>query len=276
MKILCRLAIIAGFSVSLGGCYTLSNRDLFEVSFAPLSQMDIRTLSDDNHHIRPLHVSVGDRVVSAYVDESPDAQGTLIFFDGNGYGAKTALKTLLARTRARHLDLLVFNYYDQGQSVPEFTVMRRISQALVDKAASLPGKAGEVLFAGGHSLGATFALDIASDPRLTASFVAAPATTGVAMIHHQLWYSRFAWLRQTDDYRNFNDLQIAAKARVPVIVFGADGDRDLPPHFTDKVFAALPGGLRKREVILTGIDHTGYLTDDKLWTEVDAFFWPKQ
>jgi hypothetical protein len=80
-----------------------------------------------------LHIATP-RPVSAYWDQSDSAQGVLIFFDGNGYGAEAALRRLLVPTRALHLELIAFNYYDEGQSRPSMAEMRAIGDALFDAA----------------------------------------------------------------------------------------------------------------------------------------------
>lgn len=255
----------------LASCYRLGAKDIFEVSFRPPSAETLASLSDQQHRLRTLRIATS-RPVSAYWDQGDGARGVLIFFDGNGYGAEAALRRLLVPARALHLDLIAFDYYDEGQSRPSMMEMRAIGDALFDAAQSLPTPAARTVFVGGHSLGATFALTTAIDRPVAGVFVAAPVTTGVAMIHHDLWYSRLVWLRPDSDYRQFDNLALAPKVRAPTIMFGSDGDKGLPPTFTDAVYRALPPGVVKREVILKGVAHSEYFAREAFWREVSDFF----
>lgn len=263
---------IAAASLALGGCYTLDRRDMFEVSFRPVTAATLDGLSDAHHRVKPLPVVVDGRVVSAYWDDGDDARAMLVFFDGNGYGAEAAMRRLLIPARALGLDLVTFNYYDQGQPAPSWDEMRRIGRALFDAAAAQPTPAARRILVGGHSLGATFALALAGDRPAAGVFVAAPMTTGVAMVHHQLPLTRLVWLRPDADYAQFDNLRLAARVRVPTLVTGSDGDKALPPPFTDQVFAALPATTTKREVIIHGTPHSQYFARPAFWRAVAEFF----
>jgi len=263
------LAVIA---LALAGCYTLSQRDIFEVAFKPVAPQVLAQLSDPQHRVKPLPLTLGGRTISAYWDDGADARGMLVFFNGNGYGAEAALRRILAPARALKLDLVVFNYYDEGQAIPSMTEMRATAQALYAAAAGLPTPAARKVYVGGHSLGATFALDLAARDRVAGAFVAAPASTGVAMIHHQLPYSRLAYLRSDSEYAQFDNLTIARGVRSPTLVVGSTKDRDLPPAFTDQVFAAIPPATPKKEVILSDASHSEYFGRDGFWQAVATFF----
>jgi hypothetical protein len=134
-------------------CYRLGKGDIFAVPFAPISATTLSRLSDQHRHVRTIHVAAT-RPVSAYWDQGDSAQGVLIFFDGNGYGGEAALRRLLVPARALGLDLIAFNYYDQGQAQPSMAEMRRIGDALYDAARELPTSAAGRIYVGGHSLGA--------------------------------------------------------------------------------------------------------------------------
>jgi pimeloyl-ACP methyl ester carboxylesterase len=265
------LAILI-LSLPLASCYTLDQRDIFEVAFKPVAAQTLAQLSDPQHQVKVLPLIVGGRAISAYWDDGGDARGVLLFFDGNGYGAEAAMRRMLVPARALKLDLVVFNYYDEGQPVPSMTEMRAVGQALYAAAAGLPTPAARKVYVGGHSLGATFALDVAAKDPVTGAFVAAPATTGVQMLHHQLPYSRLAWLRPDGEYGQFDNLTIARGVRGPILVVGSDKDEDLPPVFTHAVFAAIPADTPKREVILTDASHSEYFAKEAFWRDVAAYF----
>jgi len=271
MRMIARVAAAAACAV-LSGCYHLNKSDIFEVAFAPVQPRSLRDMSDADHHVRSLSIRAAGREVSAYWDDGKDARGVLIFFDGNGYGAEIALRRLLAPARALHLDLVAFDYFDRGQTPPSMADMRAIEDALFAAASSLPVSAARTIYAGGHSVGATFALELAGRHHLAGVFLAAPVSTGIAMIHHQIPYSRLIRLLPDEDYRQFDNLKLAPMVRSPVIVFGSDHDTDLPPEFTNAVYAALPVRIRKQEVILHGVVHSGYLADETFWRDVANFF----
>jgi pimeloyl-ACP methyl ester carboxylesterase len=266
------LVAAALLSLALAACYTLDKRDIFEVAFKPVTPAALAQLSDARHHVRALPLNVGGRSVSAYWDDGADASGVLLFFNGNGYGAEAALRRMLTPARALKLDLIVFNYYDEGQPTPSMTEMRAVSQALYTAAAALPTPAARKVYVGGHSLGATFALDLAAEDPIAGAFVAAPATTGVQMIHHQLPYSRLVWLRPDEQYAQFDNLTIARGVRRPVLVVGSEKDESLPPDFTHAVFAAIPAATPKREVILKDSPHSEYFAREQFWQAVSDFF----
>lgn len=253
------------------GCYSLGIRDIFEAPFQPVSSATLASMSDVDHIVRPLRI-VSKRSVSAYWDDGRAARGVLLFFDGNGYGAESALRRMLVPARALHLDLVVFNYFDQGQAPPSMSEMRAIGDALYDAARGLPPAGDEGVIIGGHSLGATFALMTAVDRPAAGVFLAAPVTTGVAMIRHQLPVSRLIWLRPDSDYRRFDNLALAPLMRAPTLVIGSDGDESLPPNFTSAVYAAVPSGIRKEQVILHAVPHSGYFAVEAFWRSVAAFF----
>ena len=252
------------------GCYHLGAKDVFEVSFAPVPATTLAALSDAHHRLRALEIP-GAPGSSAYWDDGDGARGVLLFFTGNGYGAESAMRSLLIPARALGLDLVAFNYYDTGRTRPTLTEMRRIGDSLFDAAARLPTPAARRIYIGGHSLGATFALMTAADRQARGVFVAAPVSTGVAMLHHQLWYSRLVWLRPDREYAQFDNVAIAPHVHVPALIVGSTGDRDLPPPFTHEVFAALPDST-KREVILQGVAHSEYLSREAFWRAVSEFF----
>jgi pimeloyl-ACP methyl ester carboxylesterase len=266
-----RLAVPV-LGLALAGCYSLSQRDIFEVAFKPVAPQALAQLSDARHQLKPLPLSVGGRAVSAYWDDGADARGVLLFFNGNGYGAEAALRRMLVPARALKLDLVVFNYYDEGQPIPSMTEMRALGQALYTASAALPTPAARKVYVAGHSLGATFALDVAARDAVAGAFVAAPATTGVQMIRHQLPYSRLAWLRPDAEYAQFDNLTIARMVRGPILVVGSEKDEALPPAFTNAVFAAIPKDAQKREVILTDSSHSEYFAKAAFWRDVAAYF----
>jgi pimeloyl-ACP methyl ester carboxylesterase len=210
--------------------------------------------------------------LSAYWDDGDNARGMLLFFDGNGYGAEAALRRLLIPARALGLDLVVFNYYEHGGDRPSVAAMRHVGDALFDAASSVATPAARSILVGGHSLGATFALMTAVDRPARGVFLVAPVTTGVAMLHHQLLYTRFIRLEPDSDYRAFDNLAIAGRVRTPTLVVGSTGDENLPPKFTDAVFAALPTVVEKRELILDGVPHSEYFAREELWRGVNDFF----
>jgi uncharacterized protein len=219
-----------------------------------------------------LPLVVEGRSVSTYWDDGEDARGVLIFFDGNGYGAEAAMRRMLTPARALHLDLVTFDYYDAGQPPPSMARMREIGTALYDAAAHLPTPGAQRIFAGGHSLGATFALALAADRPVAGVVVAAPVTTGVEMVRHQLPLTRLVWLRPDADYAQFDNLALARRVRAPTLVVGSDGDVSLPPPFTRAVADALPAGVRQKQVILHGVAHSEYMARTEFWRDVASFF----
>jgi pimeloyl-ACP methyl ester carboxylesterase len=92
------------------------------------------------------------------------------------------------------------------------------------------------------------------------------------MLHHQLPLTRLIWLRSDADYAQFDNLALAPNVHVPALVVGSTGDTNLPPSFTDAVFAALPAGQPKRELILNGIPHSEYFAHEEFWRGVSDFF----
>jgi hypothetical protein len=267
-----RISHVALLSTCLASCYTLTKNDIFEVAFEPVSAATLVALSDEHHVVQRLLVVTADPPLSAYWDHGDSSSSILIFFNGNGYGAERALRRLLVPTRKLGLDLIVFNYYDQGQDVPSMTTMRATAQSLFALAATLPTPAAKSIFVGGHSLGATFALDTAVRNPVEGVFVAAPVTTGLAMIKHQLWYSRFAWLRPDEDYRQFDNIALAKRVHRKIIVFGSERDTDLPPGFTKEVFDALPTDDTRKLVILKNSPHSEYFRQEEFWDELKLFF----
>jgi hypothetical protein len=92
------------------------------------------------------------------------------------------------------------------------------------------------------------------------------------MIRHQLPYSRLVWLRADSDYKQLDNLALAPNVHVQTIVFGSDGDKQLPPKFTNTVYGALSSGVVKKEVILTNVQHSEYFAQDRFWREIGDFF----
>jgi pimeloyl-ACP methyl ester carboxylesterase len=266
-----RVLIAALCGLVVARCYRLTTGDIFEIPFQPVSPMTLGSLSDAEHRVVPLHINAP-RPVSAYWDHGDSSRGVLIVFDGNGYGAEAALRRMLIPARALRLDLIAFNYYDQGQRPPSMTEMRAIGDALFDAAAGLPTIAARSIYLGGHSLGATFAFTTAIDRPARGLFVAGPVTTGVAMIRHQLPASRLVWLRPDTDYKQLDNLALAPRVRVPALIVGSSGDDALPPQFTHAVFRALPNDILKREIILSNVAHPEYFAQETFWRDVAEFF----
>jgi pimeloyl-ACP methyl ester carboxylesterase len=263
--------VAAALLASSAGCYHLGAKDIFEVAFHPIADSTRAGLLDAHHHVRPLSVPAAPSL-SAYWDDGDNPRGVLLFFNGNGYGAEAAMRRMLVPARALGLDLVVFNYYDVGHQRPSMTEMRRISDALFDAIQVLPSPAARRVFAGGHSLGAAFALATAMDRPVAGVFLAAPATTGIAMLHHQFWYTRAVQLRPDHEYAQFDNLALAPAVRAPTLVVGSTGDRSLPPAFTDQVFSGLSSAIRKRKLILDGVAHLEYFAREEFWRAVSEFF----
>src|SRR4051812_2366583 len=192
---LLKLALTYPLLGGLSGCYTLTRRDIFEVAFDRIPGDVLIELSDADHTFHELPLHAAGRSVSAYWDRGSASRGVLVFFNGNGYGAEVAARRMLVPARALGLDLLVFNYVDRGAPTPTMTEMRGIAHALCDAAARLGVPAASSVYAGGHSLGATFVLEVAASATLAGAFIAAPFSTGVDMLHHQIAITRFALLR---------------------------------------------------------------------------------
>jgi pimeloyl-ACP methyl ester carboxylesterase len=213
-------ALIVILSLGASSCYTLTRKDIFEVAFRPLAPGTMASLSDGHHAVQALQVAAAGRRVSAYWDRGDSSRGVLVFFNGNGYGAETALRRLLIPARKLKLDLVAFNYLDQGEGAPSMGQARAVARAVYSAAAALPTPAARLVYVGGHSLGATFALYVAATEPVAGLFVAAPVTTGVAMIRYQLPYSRLVSLRPDEDYVQLDSIKLAREVHRKVIVFG--------------------------------------------------------
>ena len=151
------------------------------------------------------------------------------------------------------------------------TEMRQVARALYAAAATLPTSAARAVYVGGHSLGATFALDVAAREPVAGAFLAAPASNGVQMIHHQLPYSYLVRLRPDAEYAQFDSVKIARDVRRPILVVGSEADKALPPH-SPAVFDAIPTTTAKREVILKNVEHSEYFAHETFWQAVADFF----
>jgi hypothetical protein len=253
----------------LSGCYDLDQSDVFSAGFQPLDAAMMGDLSNETHHVRPLPLTVSGRAFSAYCDCSDAPHGFLIFFAGSGYGAEPALRVLSPRTRALGLDLVAFNYRDDGTPAPAVAEIEAAGAALYD----LVKPAGRPIFVGGHSLGTSFALALAGSRPVQGVLLAGPDTNPVEGNDYRnlplSWVLRF---RPDDQVRRLDNEALAHAVTAPTIIFTSNRDEDAPPVFARKIDGALPAATLKRLVVFEEDTHAGYFRDLKLWQETARFF----
>jgi pimeloyl-ACP methyl ester carboxylesterase len=250
--------------------FHLNQKHVFPVAFKPVDPAALRSLSDETHALRQLAIQDSGIEISAYADRCDSAKGYLIFFNGSGYGAEPALKRLLTPVRALDLNLVAFNYYDSGQPAPSVTQMRSVAQALYRTVAALPDAAAQSIYVGGHSLGASFALDVAGQKPVKGVLLVGPSTDPIEQNVRDFRPLRVRIIPD-DEVKQLNNIELAKAVTAKTILFGSQGDKDTPPAFTSKMLAALPG-TAKRLVIFDDVKHSDYFLQAKLWHETAAFF----
>lgn len=269
LRLVAPLALAA--ALATGCAYHLERSDLFPYQSPPTPRPSAPPGSDWT--VSPLDPAAEGDPFQAWLARRPGAGGVLLYFNGNGYSAATALDRLLPRAAALGLDVVALDYRPAGRAPPAVAQVRRATRALLQQAAALGGAADGRVLVGGHSLGCWFALDLAAEPGVAGVFLLAPGTTP-AEVGEQIIGAPLRWLvrlKPGEDAAQLDAPALAAAARAPVLLVGSGADDVMPPAFQARIAAALPTGLRHRVVTFEDVGHRAFLREDRVWAEIAAF-----
>jgi pimeloyl-ACP methyl ester carboxylesterase len=266
--------VAAVLAVSLAGCaYRIDCHDVFPYE-APGAGPHPTAPAGSDWVVAPLGAALDGRPLDAWLARRPGSTGLLLFFNGNGYGAARALEVLLPRVAALRLDVVAFNYRLEGEAPPTVERIRRATRAVRARVEALRDPPSGPVLVAGHSLGAWFALDLASDPTLAGVLImgagTTPAEVGTRLVGAPLrWFFR---IEQDGDTVLLDAPALAAAVKVPALVIGSRADTLMPPEFEERIAAAVPEAAGKRLVIFEDVTHSGYLQQGRVWDEAAAFF----
>lgn len=246
--------------VSLSSCVRLTRDDVFTFS-SPTTSWPPPSLHD------AVEVELPTTVGRVRWLKGPSSRGTLVFFHGNGDSAGHVFERLWPRARSLELDLVLFDYRMEGSAAPTVADVRSATRRVVEQLSD-----GRPIFVAAHSLGCWFALDAASDPRVTGVVLLAPGTTATEVAQSVLG-PPLTWvvtLSVDDDVAFLDGERLARSATRPVLIIGSRGDGVMPPAFQQRLEHSLGGAPHTLE-LLDDTRHSGFLKSERVWAWVTTF-----
>ena len=267
-----QLGFLATLAIALSGCVHLSKNDAFPVPAKVINLSTASIVPKSIGDIVAVPVTVGGRNVRAYRLRIPNSTGVLLFFGGSGNDTESQLRVLGPTVASLGLDLVTFSYYVEGESVPTVTEARAIAKAVYAATAGKQSNPEQSIYLVGHSLGAWFALDVASSMPASGLTIVGAGTTATEVIRATSSWARLASIQADDDAAQLDSKLFAPKVNVRSLVVTSDKDTDVPTSISKKVFQQLPESLDKQFLVLQDASHATYFRDAKLWDTVKSFF----
>ena len=266
------LGLVVALVITLSGCVHLSKNDAFPSPARVINLSGAPIVPKSLGDIVAVPITVGARSVQAYRLRTANSTGVLLFFGGSGNDTESQLRVLGPSVAALGLDLVVFSYYVEGESVPTVSEARVIGRAVYAATAGRQAASEQRVFLMGHSLGAWFALDVASNLPVAGLAVVGAATTATDVIRATSFWARLANIQADEDSAQLNSQLFAPKVTVRSLVVTSEKDTDVPASISKTVFQQLPMSLDKQLLVLQDASHATYFRDAGLWDAVKTFF----
>ena len=218
--------------------------------------------------------AAGDSVqLNAWYFTQPEAQGTILFFGGNGFYLVQSRGYIEALT-GFPVDVLMMDYRGYGQSggTPSVEALKADAHAAYRYLTEKRGADPERLVVHGHSLGTFLALGLADQRPVAGVVLENPVTDVQAWADHLVpWALRlFLSLKPSESLKSTDNVGLIQQLGVPLLIFGGEEDVIADPEMARTLYekAAPPD---KRLVIIEGGGHNGLYREDAYREAYRAF-----
>lgn len=214
------------------GCNTIPISE--EDVFMPKPSVTPASFDLEGVQLNEFYFAVDDTVrLNAWHLTQPDAQGTVLFFGGNGFYLVQSLGYIQALTR-HPLNVMMFDYrgYGRSEGTPSVSALKRDALAAYRQVRNRMGVPADRIIVHGHSLGTFLATFVGTEQEVGGVVLENPATDvndwvkGLAP-----WYVRLFLSFEIDgDLRGESNLErVRRMAGTPLLTVGGAQDNVTAP-----------------------------------------------
>lgn len=202
----------------------------------------------------------------------PDAEGTVLFFGGNGFFLVQSQGYLDAFAELP-VDVFLFDYrgYGRSEGSPSVAALKADALAAYAFVTDSLGAAPERLVLHGHSIGTFLATDVGAARAVAGVVLENPITTPERWADHLVpWFlDPFISLDLPETLTGESNLAALRRTASPVLVLAGGAD-----VITDPAMARELAGVRPEATRLVVVEEGGHnrLFDDAAWTEAYRAF----
>lgn len=215
------------------------------------------------------YITVAESVaVNAWHLTQSDAEGTVLFFGGNGFYLVQSRGYLRALTRPP-VNALLWDYRGYGRSdgTPDVETLRQDAVAVYDSLVTMDEVDPARVIVWGHSLGSFLALHVAAEREVAGIVLENPATTAEDWVDHLVpWYIRLFVGFEVD--RSLTDADNVANIRrvaVPLLVVAGAEDNVTDPEMARTLYQSARTSAKNLIVVERG-GHNGLYDDPEVQT----------
>jgi len=191
---------------------------------------------------------------------SPNARGTVLFFQGNGETVDREGAIRLWHFQRLGLNAFIFDRRGYGQTSGKPSIENLISDALKifdDVRSKTQGR----LIVHGFSLGTSLAANVAKNRKVDLLVIEGGTTSVSEYVDiHLPWYLKAATrLQISPELAKANTANALAEYDGPLLIAVGENDRDTVPELSRRLFEALPKA-QKQLVVVPGAPHQALIT----------------
>ena len=228
-----RTAVLLLALLLLAGCSTVPIQE--QGVFMPKPSVTPQTFDEDGVTLDNRYIPVADSVaLNAWHLTQPEADGTVLFFGGNGFYLVQSLGYIRALTRPP-LNAFLHDYrgYGQSEGSPGVDVLKRDALALYDSLTTREGVDPDRLIVHGHSLGTFLATYVAEQRPVAGLVLENPATNVDDWVENLApWYVRLFVSFEIDPalQGESNLRRVRSLKDVPLLIVGGSADQVTAPE----------------------------------------------
>ena len=232
------LLLVVGIgSAAFAGCTTIQIQE--EDVFLPKPSVTPETFANDAVQLRELYVQSDSVRLNAWHLTRTDAQGTVLFFGGNGFYLVQSRGYVDALT-SFPVNVLMFDYRGYGKSTGEPGVNSFKQDALnvYDFAIDSLGANPQRLIVHGHSLGTFMASHTATERDVSGVVLENPATDVKGWIDGLApWFVRlFVDFEIAEPLQDESNLSVVKRLDVPLLIFAGENDNVTRPEMAQTLY----------------------------------------
>ena len=239
------LGLVVALATTLSGCVHLNKNDAFPIPARLINLSAAPIVPNSVGDIVAVPIKVGMRSVRACRLRPLNSTGVLLLFGGSGNDTESQLRVLGQSVTALGLDLVVFSCYVKSESVPTVSEARVIAKAVYAATAEKQAASEQRVYLMGHSLGAWFALDVASNMPAAGLTVVGAETPATDVSRATSFWARLANIQADEDSAQLNSQLFAPNVTVRSQVVTSEKDTDVPASISNTVFHQQPVSLDK-------------------------------
>lgn len=222
---------------AIAGCTTIQIQE--EDVFLPKPSVTPETFANDTVRLRELYVQSDSVRLNAWHLTRPDAQGTVLFFGGNGFYLVQSRGYVDALT-SFPVNVLMFDYRGYGKSTgrPGVNGFKQDALTMYDFAIDSLGADPRRTIVHGHSLGTFMASHTAAERDVSGVVLENPATDVKGWIDGLApWFVRlFVDFEIAEPLQDESNLSVVRRLDVPLLIFAGENDNVTRPEMAKTLY----------------------------------------